>query len=758
MRPYINNKPLRQLTIPHLSGGVNYRDGISQVLDNQLTDCSNVWFKNGILQTRPGIACAEENHNFESDLTTNDIKHIYTKKENFRVLDGDTYQLVVFQYSNKLVFRYYSDTDKIVPVVEITNIPKEDFTCNIFQQNADIYCYCSGYYSEETTPFYIFKITEGDNRAFSATRLTVNDVYIPTVLINVRVNQSNIDSEETMLKNGAQFLEGYNLLGNKYKILASSSVPYDSGTPGTEKDALMYTLLYDASLFKGQKVTVEITNISGTTYTHEVTINTGVNDKETENRGDGRYLIVHKNMLRFVDSSGETIWEKRKDFIRNNVIITAPCPNPKENYEKVLNMTKSEWFGGSSEGIYDGIHLFMGGNTSEKEKSLVCWSDFNNPLYFSENLYAYVGDKAQKVTAFGKQGESLIIFKEREIYATQYSSADEPLSADNVVDLATIDVTVSEVTFPMIQIHGFIGCDCPDSVQLCRNRLVWAQSDGAIYTLTSPSQWNERSIFDVSGMVSELLKKSGKAKMQKCLSVDWNGYYVLFVGDKLILMDYNSYGYSNVYSYSKQEDAQMYIPFWIWDCPKYNHYKYNSSLIVDESKFDISEKTINILNAFVIGNELFLLSNFEAAADDNEYSIIEMLRFTGNDDILPNVKVSEINERNLSKKEVSAMVQTKLFDFGDSTVKKSVPKIDISFGNNEGNPITVTTITDRGNSIDEIIADFEETDSRNPQFFKSQVIRNAVRHSNRIGYKFKSLGNLFIDSISIYFKILGGNK
>ena len=52
--PSINKQPIRSINIPELSGGLNLRDGISAVNDNQLTDCKNIWFKDSILKTRPG--------------------------------------------------------------------------------------------------------------------------------------------------------------------------------------------------------------------------------------------------------------------------------------------------------------------------------------------------------------------------------------------------------------------------------------------------------------------------------------------------------------------------------------------------------------------------------------------------------------------------------------------------------------------------------------------------------------------------------
>ena len=49
------------------------------------------------------------------------------------------------------------------------------------------------------------------------------------------------------------------------------------------------------------------------------------------------------------------------------------------------------------------------GNSLNKEKALVVWSGLNDPLYFSENAYFYVGDTTSKVTGFGKQSNMLVI-------------------------------------------------------------------------------------------------------------------------------------------------------------------------------------------------------------------------------------------------------------------------------------------------------------------------------------------------------------
>ena len=787
MTPRISDKALHRLSIPELSGGVNYRDGISQVLDNQLTDCKNVWYKNGLLQTRPGVICADniDETVLETDFSDKSVRKIYAKKENFRVVDGITYFLVVFQYTDRLVFRYYSDVGKFKPVAEITETPPDvNFTCNIFQHDADIYCFCSGYYEKEKTPYYIFKIFETGNMMFNAVRITDDlsyeegGFYVPTVMTNGFPASSENETQADMLEKGAELLEGYNLLSNKYHMVFSTANSYETVEDGNTvtSDKMIYSLMWDTASvsYENENVIASITNSDGNVYTHTVTLTGNKNgDIEIKAPKDNLYMVVKGRNLWFTSSGkidGAKATIQRSNFLRNNMVVTAPCPTSKENYEKVLNMTCAEWFGGGSEGIYDGIHLFIGGNTKESEKALVCWSDFDKPLYFSENCYAYVGDKAQRVTAFGKQGESLIILKERETYATQYSSSDSVINAEAVINQSVVDVTVSEVTFPMVQVHGFIGCDCPNTVQLCRNRLVWAHSDGKVYTLVSANQWNERSILEVSAMVEKKLMTEGSEKMRGALSADWNGHYILSVADNFYLMDYDSYGYASITSYTKNDDAQIHIPWWIWDKPKYDFFTYYGAENVEERKIDSEEKPIEVASMLTVGNELYFVAVFYAAISNGEvYCIPELLRIAGGDDMLPRLVVTEVGigdafkERSAPKseedgKKIAAMAQTKLFDFGGATVNKSIPKAEISFGNNEGAPITITTITDRGETAREVVLDFEETDYRNPRFFRNVVIRNGERLNNRIGYRLESKGNLFIDALSVCYKILGGCK
>ena len=759
-RPFISNSSYYKLTVPELSGGVNLRDNISLVHDNQLTECENVWYKDGMLRTRPGTRVTDFNAVDESNTiasTYGDVL-VYASEKNTRIEDGHLYFLVVVRSDINILVKYISATNTERPVIDVaTIIDMPSNTVNVFQNGRDIYLFGSLELTVSLAnglPIYkIYKeilvdeVTgEKDEGEWKAERVQTSGElapYIPTVIINGVPSKNFQDSIDTMISRGATMLEGFNLLGNRYKMMFSNALEYESNLSGeVGSDAMKFTLLEDTWKFVGKKVIATIVDEGGVETVHEVeiTTSTGNSDEATVNTGDNRRMRVFGKCVMFLDSKGSIIFTPRNKFIRNCITIEAPCSNPEENLKKVLNMTFNDWYGGGSEGLYGGMHLFMGGNTEKGEESLVIWSDVKKPLYFSENCYAYVGDKSQKVTAFGKQGEALIIAKEREMYATQYVNNTDALTEEAVQRQALIDITTDAI-FPMTQVHGFIGCDCPKTMQLCRNRLVWANSNGKVYSLVSANQYNERSIYEVSGMVERRLKEFSRKELQGAMSADWQGFYVLMVGSNLFLMDYNSYGFSSVYSYSKTEDAQSRIPWWIW-------------------KLDFPND-VAVLNLVSIEDKLFFSHTLNIKLRKSNY--IEMLYFDAeakNDEFVYIEDIAEGTVKWVRTKEQSnihTMMHTKCFDFGTPTVLKNIPKIEMVFGTNGGAPITVTTITNRGDDSD-IYIEAPEADKYSIRHLENKLIRPAIQRADRLSLKLECSGVMAVDSMAILYKQLGGLK
>lgn len=779
MIPVLERKATYMLNIPELSGGMNLRDGISLIQDNQLTDSINMWYKDGLLKTRPAVKSNADRDKMEEFVSTgvgnitvlmnpansaviNNVMHVLevTVISQDKIQAESSYSIV-----QKVSLRYIDNTAlSVIPLGVIEIGYNYDLKCLAVQHNGDIYCYVR-YETSYPQPEWhygneIYKIERLSEGVYSdIVKLTDADLYIPVILTNCRPNRSSTyESQGELMLRGGTMAEGYNLLGRYYRMIYSTYDISEDAERYSEPDGKTYTkmrysLLYSINnmeFWTGSKtVTAEITDKTGTKYTHIVEIASG-NSVEYTSPGDGLYMHVEGNLLYFSNSasSKDPAGVAEEDYIYNNMVITAPCPNSDTNWAKVTNMTQAVWYGNTSLGINGGSRLFLGGNTEEKEKALVVWSDLNNPLYFSENNYTYVGDKAQAVTAFGRQGESLIIFKEREIYSTQYQAGS--VTAEELIHQSAVDLSAQLAYFPMVQIHAGIGCDCPGSVQLCRNRLIWADSSGRVYTLTSQNQYSERNVFEISQMIERKLRAETAENLQKAQSADWEGRYLLFVGSHVYGMDYNTYGYHYVSSYSKSEDANMLIPWYYWKLPVEPMSVISIGSIVYMLEYVYLGTYVGLQRAMV---NMFYIDGFGTVDEVNT------LEYTGEYPESTEEYDSSLWQVVLYQKTIHSLAQTKLFDFHQPAFFKNVPIVNVIFGNNGGMPITVKFITE-SKTDDESTITLNESEAAEyaPEYLHNRQFRPYSRVNTRFGIRFESEGAMAIDAISLQYTVLGGAK
>ena len=754
MIPGIKAKPTYTLNIPELSGGMNLRDGISLIQDNQLTDCKNMWFKDGMLRTRPRV---RSNDLIDNTITADEAYFIkpfsqsaHFNKELRAVIDGQSYFLetlalyyraagVVSTATVKLKFDYISEIDHAdkVPIGEISFTvgiylgPGANYVNNLkpltIQHNGDIYCFVA---------HKIIRIKKKKEGEYAEPELlSESNMYVPLVATNC------LPAQATDFEGAAgNMIDGFNLLTGYYKA------EYSTVDKNSENTEMCYMLLHPTrkahdvgqSYAIGKKVKAEYTDINGNVYSHEVTIGEDGEGNESKPGEDGLTMwVIYDSVVFFSDKTegehGYAILPK-SDYVKNNLIITAPGPHDVTDELKVFNMTKSKWFGGSAYGIYGGTRLFLGGNTSDGEQALVIWSGLNNPLYFSENNYAYVGDKSQAVTAFGLQADNLVIFKEREIYQTQYVSNGD-VTAEELINQSAVDLSTMMAYFPLAMVHGYIGCDCPDTVQLCRNRLVWANSDGKVYSLVTQSQYNERSVFEISEMIDRLIKT--EKNLQSAHSADYDGHYVLVVDNHVYVMDYNCYGYNYIYSYSKDEDANLHIPWYCWEIP---------------IKPDAVVAT---------GEHLLMPVCVMGGTDDSVEAAVNMFYIDGSygaDEInMPVYDNGWTLQSNVFT--IQSLIQTKLFDFNQPAVLKSVPIVNFSFGYNGCTPINIEFLSER--QIPDrhtVTTDGAEAQKYSPEFMRSVRLFPYTKGTVRFGARISCDGKLLIDSMSLQYKALGGAK
>lgn len=736
-------QPSKELKIPDLAGGINLRDGLSAVLDNQLTDSLNMWFQDGVLKTRPGINCVAQATTKGESTAPQTIKSQEIKRHNCFKTDilGERMQLcstiTVGDYTDGYhtwinFFWYGKERTETLPAINIVSHVGGIDSYFVVKHNEVLYCYTSNY--------EIYKLESG--RAVWEL-VKEKEYYVPIVYYhckNKTIDIFELDFESTgeTIKNvqsvtfeGTQ-LEGYNLLGNYYQMV------YSTYSEEIETNLMVFNLgckLPDSTAMADDEqyvIKAEYINKSGEKYTHKAVWEKGdiyswETDEEAALQGDNlrmyvdgvfnRIVFYAKGTGNYMNIAEETI------YIEDNLTITAPCIFSESEKKKVFLMTETEWFGGSADGLSGGTRLFLGGNSDSNEKALVCWSGLNNPLYFPENSYFYVGDEAEKVTGFGKQSDMIVIFKENEIWYSRYNQNTD-ITASDLINQTVVDYTASSVYFTLTSINSTIGCSNADTIQLCRNRLVWLGNDNKVYTLVTDNQYNERTVFCVSEMIDRSLRENNLRKASSC---DWEGYYCLSFGEKVFLMDYNCYGYTHITSYSKGEDANIHIPWYYWEFPSINADELTMLSLSNNMLF----AQYRNIEAGTVGTVSVFNADMDRLYDENE---------------------------NNEQTPIICNFKTKVFDFGESSVRKNLSKINLQLGNNGGAPIKVELITECGNEEMEITLDGTDTDSRSAEYIESKALFPCMCQVIKMGLMLSCEGTMAIDGMSFKYRTTGGAR
>ena len=736
--PIINRQPRREVNVPELSGGLNLRDSLTGVRDNQMTDCVNMWYKNGSLRTRPPFVTNLTRTNVTSQYADgvvndtrfhNEVRIFYNGYDcvlatNKRSVTGDG------TISHNIEFEFQA-ADKIFVMPKISGIAGENITYFCAEMSGTLYCYIS-----DST---VWKLEYNKETAFNETtpvwvKIQESDMYVPTVLAHGMPTDSGYSYSGTLL-------EGYNLLTARYKMVYSTYNVKD------ENHNMRYSLLSNLPTDTAGIVTAKIIHSDGSVKTHSVNWTGGGNTTcyEQEDQGDGLWMFVNQGYVMFSPSKSSATVKtlSESDYVEDNLEIISFYKHSADDLKKIFNMTQSVWFGGAANGINGGSRLFVCGNTDEKEKSLVVWSGLNNPLYFSENCYTYVGSKSRAVTAFGKQGENLIIFKENKIYAAYYQQNNN-IDADDLINQSVVDYDANSTYFPIMQINGYIGCDCPDTVQMCRNRLVWATSEGKVYTLCTMSQYNEHTVYDLSDMIAPKLKEY-KDKLKTATSADFAGHYVLFLGDCAFVMDYCSYGYQYVYSYSKTDDANALIPWYYWEFDFLKGTKEN----------DKYERGC----ICALDGNMILRAYFDASVEEKSAFVgfvMDEKQYSGADSVLCNNPNSRFLQTESST--IKSRAVTKLFELGGGIYYVNVDGAVVKTGSNDGKDIIVNFVTEQGKET-EILKDRREHKGETSlNFIRGKVLRPSIRNIIKFGLDFECDGQLCIDGLTLKYRLLGGVK
>lgn len=772
--PMIQKQPMRVLSVPSFSGGINLRDALTRVGDNQLTDGKNVWFDGGMLATRPAIKVREDcvkEQPFMPVLAERPSMEARSEDATF-LKDGQTYQLFSYKLSyissqggsflpqTRIYFRFVSREE----TMDLPYILSDCENVNYFtvQHKNKLYCFVSEEQMMHT--IYVLNAEQfGDDNVHGWKKLDNDEIYTPTVAIHCLSDMSG-----GVRSVGA---EGMNLLTNRYKMIYStvnrSLLSSDKPTHEMKYYLIQSHANRDETTYG--TITATIVHKNGTTVTHTAeksAADMAYTERDAAGnvvyREDGLTLWSDGYQVCFYcpDSQGNKLGTVcAEDYVEDNMTLTVDIVNTLDiermcrEREKIFSAQYSTWFGGSALGMNGGSWLFLGGLSGE-DQNKIFYSAAGNPLYFSENAYIGVGKSSQAVTGFGKQDDSLIVFKERELFKVLYGGVNE-ISEEDLIAQTLIDVAANELRLGLQQIHGYIGCDSPRSIQLCRNRLVWLCGN-TVYTLVSQSPYSERTVFALSSMVQNRLKSENIADLHRAFAVDWHGHYLLFVGVKIYVMDYESAGYHQISSYTKEENGRRQIPWFYWEL---------SDPTIGLGGLFVTDFSGWPLAAHVDGERLNLFYVEHGYVDgywSGDYffaNVRYMDGSLGDDEGVGIEATSQLSAEITHKKydPIKTIFTTKVFDFNLPQYRKSIPLVNLNLGFLSERPVYVSFLSGSLRFEDSIqLQNQGERESTGAFLLQNYKVRPSVNMVDRIGLRLETEGPVAVDAVSLHFKLLGG--
>lgn len=694
--PLMNASRSYRVSIPELKGGMNLYDSPEYIEDNQIAGGKNLWWMNGALRTRPGMSLQTINKHiygdyafFDIDIEKRDTSEsppYYGQYALLQTVSGSSLlvRMDFVRYDGSAAFDF-SGNWEIGQAGTKTNLIYTNGTAEI----------------EDYRPEFLLFTSEGkifmhyETKDENSMKDVTDSAYVPIVMVNG-------EPQAAYGKPVGTLFEGYNMLTEAFRAWFSS-----------DGEGIYYNLP-TSQLDENKPIEITYTHTNGVTYNWYCTYFLG--GSELPQTIDGKDVFVRCSWsggFHFETSDG---LKAMPTVLRNNITVKAWRKTDGISQSTVIGgMTVSTWFGGDRSSTNGGTRLFLSGNPSNP--GLVHWSDINNPLYFPENNYAYIGDKSSQVTAFGKQQNILVIFKEHEMFYAEYV-AGTPYTAEDVIEGRVVDVTAYAATFPITPINGYIGCDCPGTIRLCNNHLVWAASDGHVYTLASPNQYNQRNVQAISQMVESLLKTVSYEEWENARAVDYRGHYLLLTGSRIFLFNYGDSGFLYINSYYKQETAQRNIAWYVWD------------MTVPDIEWIYMMARVDSLLLHGVYQGIHVYYVLDTSKDTDDHPWID---FEHNENIVWDLVG------------IPYMLQTKQFDFNAMERLKTINSVYIWSG--ESTEAVITYILERG-----------EMQDVNAFLPVSGVSRKtpSISRERTFGMRIEGEGNAEFSGIVINYKMMGG--
>lgn len=513
--------------VPMLDGGMNRRDDPVQIEDSQMVQSVNLWWKDRAMRTRPGIQCrAEQVYHPDADATL--IRFQYAGEDSGTV-DGRRV-VIASGYKDGSVFNW-TYTPGVLSFDGTLTATAQSVSVDYNPSNgADGHALLVEYDRQE-----LERLTGKRNVDGGLMLLSEGYFYaLPSFAYQAPVRMDDYLYRPLVRRAG----KGVKERGTNIAITGEAYEEYNLATPyfrsafTTDGEATAF-YLPQTELDDG-KLTADLTDGTGHRFVFEI-------PQGGESSAAQGGMVLHcdrtAGCVYFTDGSGAA--KAPSKGAADNLIVTA-AKTRKESSRILYEMETAVWYGGNSAFSPGGARLFLTGNPRYPNR--VQWSAPGNPLYFPENSFMTVGDAAA-VTALAVQGDLLAIFKERELYTAAYTPSR---------------VSAGEAAaFTVEKLRSAVGCDRPETIVLCGNRLVWANSTGSVYTLLSAA----KGVGCLSGLIGRDL---ARASFDGACAAEVDGHYALLLENKAYLLRLDE-GYHRYTSVGEDREAESRLKWTVWD-------------------------------------------------------------------------------------------------------------------------------------------------------------------------------------------------
>ena len=489
-------------------------NGIDMYSDSNYAE--NMIFKNGRFETRKGL-----NANVENILDIADFEGVasadfkltdtifYKENKPFQIAYCD----IDFDYSNRFFKVFLIDEDLISQNAgyihfqraadDIFYVPENIiFYTGKPQNGGGIFAVVllKNLYNGKAKEAAIFEINEDFN---SWSRVT--EYYIPTVYINGRGNLFEFAEQTGQVCNKTpKDLENLNLLNGRFYAYYSSDG-------------------YSTS-FRLPFLDITQSSVICRVYTSldkftEWQIFEGENSAEQEffNTSVKMNVDREKGTVFFTAQAGDFAIPLMNSFKENNIRILAQTKTD----ASLLTIAPAKCSVMAGQDIY-----FSGCSDNNR----IYYTSYDNPLYFPQLSDNYIGSADSSVNAICHLKDSLLIFKDREVYKAEIKHKKSLNTTALLTENGSIFYSVNSLNIKNISVKT--GCSCKDSLAVTNNGCIW-YTQGKIYKLSNSS--NE--IQDISKEILPFINSLSETEKESAFGICKGNFYILSLLSKAVIID-----------------------------------------------------------------------------------------------------------------------------------------------------------------------------------------------------------------------------